>query len=849
MIDKTPNDKLLRLEYEEIVSRLPTCSPIYLPTDKLSLAQKVQGLHLVQEIYDERLDAIYRPKLRALRARYRNTRRAFIIGNGPSLNRTDLSALRNEVTFAVNGFILKLPDLDWKPTFYVVEDHLVAEDRASLINSYEGSIKLFPTYLAYILNEGPDTVFFNHAPRKSFPNGFDFSLNASEITYTGCTVTNTTLQLAHYLGFEQIYLVGVDASYAIPADVVETREYGIGVLDMDSPDPNHFHPDYFGKGYRWHDPQVEQMLEAYAEAERVTSKTGRPIFNCTVGGKLEVFQRLDFYSVVADASQDRAPLPDSPTRQAALAAHPRLLVIDMTRCGDGTATGEVKKALLRDWPNEKFMQLFDAGADRMGISFSADGSTWSPDPVDAHEQTARLEAFDPEIILYRPLADRPALHREAMRLIRRRKSPVAIWIMDDWMDRLRLKDPARYAMMDADLRELVALSTARYAISKSMAAMLTDRYGGEWEIFSNAVDQADWPMPPARDDAEPFLIRYAGGLAEDMSLQSLCDVAETVDKLAQDMPIRLEISTRDYWYNRAAHHFEAFRAVSINSAKMAAAEYRSWLSAADAVLIAYNFDEATQTYVRYSTANKLPECLASGAVTLAYGPSGIETIDYLRSLGCAKVVTSQDPSALADAIKAIADLPHGERREPEAARKIAFDRHRLADHAERLRESLLKAAGGTTVRNNSDRSMPLAELPHRTDPVLGELQKLRADLFASWLAESGADDPRNRASKTMKRLSADTSAIVTHLARMSEDAIQAQQDLARDQRRMIELLGRQISAISDRLRSIEKSANLSDRMAPGEIVSQSPDSSPSPQLSANLRLSSQNWRPMRQKRL
>ena len=32
---------------------------------------------------------------------------------------------------------------------------------------------------------------------------------------------------------------------------------------MPSDDPNHFHPDYFGKGFRWHDPQVNKMIEAY----------------------------------------------------------------------------------------------------------------------------------------------------------------------------------------------------------------------------------------------------------------------------------------------------------------------------------------------------------------------------------------------------------------------------------------------------------------------------------------------------------------------------------------------------------------------------------------------------------
>ena len=160
----------------------------------------------------------------------------------------------------------------------------MAEDRKDRINSIEGPIKLFPAYLAYCLEEGENTIFFNHRPRVSYPDGFDFSLDASDVTYTGCTVTNTCLQLAHYFGFEQIYLIGVDANYLIPTDVNQGADYSVGVLDMPSDDPNHFHPDYFGKGFRWHDPQVNKMIEAYREAKKVTDTTDRRIYNATVGG-------------------------------------------------------------------------------------------------------------------------------------------------------------------------------------------------------------------------------------------------------------------------------------------------------------------------------------------------------------------------------------------------------------------------------------------------------------------------------------------------------------------------------------------------------------------------------------
>jgi len=278
----------------EMLARHPLKSGIFLPTDKIPLPTRVKGLSKVLEIYENRWAGVYSKRLRDLRQRVKARERCFIIGNGPSLNQTDLTKLANEVTFGVNGIFLKHSETGFLPTFYVVEDHLVAEDRAGSINSLRGLTKLFPINLAYCLDEGDDTIFFNHRPRKSFPDGFDFSTDSSKMTYSGCTVTFTCLQLAYYLGFEEIYLVGVDFDYEIPKDVKKNGGYGVEVLDMEQDDPNHFEPDYFGKGFRWHDPQVEKMGEAYVEAKRVCDRRGVKILNATIGGKLEIFPRADY---------------------------------------------------------------------------------------------------------------------------------------------------------------------------------------------------------------------------------------------------------------------------------------------------------------------------------------------------------------------------------------------------------------------------------------------------------------------------------------------------------------------------------------------------------------------------
>ena len=293
--------KELEILEKELLKKHPCPSDIYLPTTKYTGLDRINSIQKVVNIWNKNVD-MHKARLRNLKDRFKGVDRCFIIGNGPSINKTDLNLLKNEVSFATNGIFLKFPDTDFRPTIYVVEDHLVGEDRYEEINNLEIEYKLAPFYLAYCLEEDENVIYYNHRSRVSYPHGFDFSTNAEEITYTGCTVTFSCMQLAYYMGFKEIYLVGVDMSYQIPEKVKKMNEYDTEILDMDFDDPNHFASDYFGRGYRWHDPNVDKMEEAYKEARKVTEQNNVKIFNATIGGECEVFDRVNYQSLFSDSN-------------------------------------------------------------------------------------------------------------------------------------------------------------------------------------------------------------------------------------------------------------------------------------------------------------------------------------------------------------------------------------------------------------------------------------------------------------------------------------------------------------------------------------------------------------------
>jgi hypothetical protein len=231
-------------------------------------------------------------RLLRLKNRYAG-RRGFVIGNGPSLRQTDVTKLAGEITIGSNGIFLLTQENGFRPTFYTVEDSLVAEDRAAAICQYSGTTKIVPWDLSRWVRRDGDTIYVNFVRHpRSFPR---FSPAFEQYAYWGGTVTFLNLQLAYYLGIRAVYLIGVDHNYQPPAKVDDVKGK---VITSHSADRNHFHADYFGPGYRWHDPQVQRMEMAYREAKLFFNSHGGMIYNATMGGQLEVFPRVEFERVV-----------------------------------------------------------------------------------------------------------------------------------------------------------------------------------------------------------------------------------------------------------------------------------------------------------------------------------------------------------------------------------------------------------------------------------------------------------------------------------------------------------------------------------------------------------------------
>jgi len=214
----------------------------------------------------------------------------YIIGNGPSLLSCDLDKLSDCITFGSNYIFKVFDKTSWRPTYYVNSDlgvlskMILEEDFWNMpvqnmffqFNSrYVFKKKLPHKFCCYYLREAKN---YNKFPK--------FASNITDEIFDSYTVTYIYLQIACYMGFEKIYLLGIDHNYSVE-------------ISNDGKINNTNATDSFIKGKSYKDlggatPNVERMNMGYISAKKFADKHGIKIYNATRGGKLEAFERVDF---------------------------------------------------------------------------------------------------------------------------------------------------------------------------------------------------------------------------------------------------------------------------------------------------------------------------------------------------------------------------------------------------------------------------------------------------------------------------------------------------------------------------------------------------------------------------
>jgi len=208
--------------------------------------------------------------------KYKNER-CFIIGNGPSLNHTNLNLLKDEYTFALNQINLIYDKYDWTPSVYCSFSNRVEKTwRDNIlynIRNLDVPIFLCKDYEKIITKELK--INFIKTIGTSICNSKDktqFHVNIEEyVTKYGSTLLSV-LEVAIYMGFKEIYLIGTDLGY-------EKKNTHFDENYLKLTNPSRYNDDITNTH-----KLINNNIEQY----------GVKIYNATVGGDLEEYERVDF---------------------------------------------------------------------------------------------------------------------------------------------------------------------------------------------------------------------------------------------------------------------------------------------------------------------------------------------------------------------------------------------------------------------------------------------------------------------------------------------------------------------------------------------------------------------------
>ena len=255
-------------------------------------------------------------KWQDMKGRY-SGERVFLVGNGPSLNKTPLYLLKDEYVMCFNRFGLMSDRLNWTPEFFMVSDNLVLED---LIDKAEIHDLVTSAKWSFF----PDIHFRGNLFRRQIGDhknirwirqrhGTGFSVDLPT-AYLGGSVIYEGFQVLAYLGFKQIVFVGVDMNFK-PHKTVKTLKFGETDIKAEADDdPNHFDPRYFGTGRKYHQPEdyvVQAILDSLFYLSSNQSKLGLDIVNAGIDSRVSAFPTTTFDSLFSFDENEVESLVDA----------------------------------------------------------------------------------------------------------------------------------------------------------------------------------------------------------------------------------------------------------------------------------------------------------------------------------------------------------------------------------------------------------------------------------------------------------------------------------------------------------------------------------------------------------
>ncbi len=216
-----------------------------------------------------------------------NKKRCFIVGSGPSLTIEQLNMIKDEDSFGANRIYKIFPKTLWRPKYYVIQDPYDPTPKENYERLDVENLLVSDYYWKEHGMHNKHAICYHTIRTLKQRKELPFSENIDKYVQVAGTVTYTMIQLAAYLGYKEIYLIGMDHNY----DKITNDK---GEVIKKSNIKNHVFEDEKPKEVS---ANISYMEDAYRSAKKYCDEHNIKIYNATLGGKLEVFERKNFYEI------------------------------------------------------------------------------------------------------------------------------------------------------------------------------------------------------------------------------------------------------------------------------------------------------------------------------------------------------------------------------------------------------------------------------------------------------------------------------------------------------------------------------------------------------------------------
>ncbi len=343
------------------------------------------------------------------------------------------------------------------------------------------------------------------------------------------------------------------------------------------------------------------------------------------------------------------------------------------------------KDIQRDLKSERVddgfeSKIYQKGRQRKPYMYIGRNLIWATNKWKNKKLFDWVDSFNPDIIFFAS-GDYAFSYKIAISIAQYKNIPILTYVCDDYYFLKRKSFSPFYHLnklhFNLTMKNLFKENKNMIAICDKIA----DDYSKEFKITSDTIMTSSSLSPSSiKNETDELLISYMGNLGLNRNIM-LSEIGSALKELfggkyyidVYSTETRPEIL--DCLKEENGIKFKG--ALSYDDVK-------NVMNSSDILIHTESFDKLAREKVKYSVSTKIADALSMGKALLAYGPSDVASIEYLRDSDCACVATDKEMLK-----EKLYDLITNRELREEYSRKaiaVASENHDIEKNCEKFRK-------------------------------------------------------------------------------------------------------------------------------------------------------------------